>query len=199
MLDSRRVLAPASKVLGSDTKTHLESRCCLQGILVHTIFCSTGQKIFWLSVALGRKGYWANIFNTIQKIGRTTQVKTCATDPIFWLSVALGHGVRGTASLATTEEHARQTVGGTPRHAGKQGQVAVRCACMCVRACVRACIAFAQHDYCQHPSERASIGSHRAVLLNGGKRVRCTLLIAQSSSGFQRCTVGLGMAIFFLV
>ena len=33
ILDSRRVLAPAPKVLGSDIKTHLKSRFCLQAIL----------------------------------------------------------------------------------------------------------------------------------------------------------------------
>ena len=32
ILDSRRVSAPASKVLGSDIKTHLKSRFCLQAI-----------------------------------------------------------------------------------------------------------------------------------------------------------------------
>ena len=33
ILDSRRVLAPAPKVLGSDIKTHLKSRFCVQAIL----------------------------------------------------------------------------------------------------------------------------------------------------------------------
>ena len=33
MLDSRRVLAPAPKVLGPDCKPHLKSRFCLQAIL----------------------------------------------------------------------------------------------------------------------------------------------------------------------
>ena len=33
ILDSRRVLAPAPKVPGSDIKTHLKSRFCLQAIL----------------------------------------------------------------------------------------------------------------------------------------------------------------------
>ena len=34
ILDSRRVLAPAPKVPGSDIKTHLKSRFCLQAILI---------------------------------------------------------------------------------------------------------------------------------------------------------------------
>ena len=31
-----------------------------------------------------RKGYWVNIFNAIQNIGRTTQVKVCATGRAAW-------------------------------------------------------------------------------------------------------------------
>ena len=46
-----------------------------------------------------RKGHWANIFNTILNIGRTTQVKVCnvsltghdAFDQMRWVAPGKGH------------------------------------------------------------------------------------------------------------